>query len=398
MANVLRARGVERIRRDGTAFLAGISLTGDEDEPVLGASDSEYDHEDAETALVRRQQPQRPKSGHASTRHSFMGMAATDLLASDGTDLTSQHQQSQRRRRRLTSGDMERLRDAFATSSTSQARSSTRPSKAMPKVTFVSDVKTNAELLVNTRVLVTSPRGGMPLAAFSLLPARDTRHKKRRRLEKAKQADKFEIKPVRKTKSYEKQLRDMPQVHDHATLDDPFLHHGRHQKMLSLKSYTVSISHYVTPAELKEALNESFRERFPDIQLTLSKLRSLKRDMVEIGCDMCKMEVSTVAFAHYYFEHLVLKRWVTKPTRKLIPACCLLLAFKFNCTARPSIVKQRLQPLFKACEDKWRLARHDILLMEMPVFSQLSFDLNVPAATVTAFTARIHAKHPHLCT
>ena len=58
--------------------------------------------------------------------------------------------------------------------------------------------------------------------------------------------------------------------------------------MLSLKSYVVSISHYVTPTALKEALNESFKEKFPDIQLTLSKLRSLKRDMVEIGIEMVR--------------------------------------------------------------------------------------------------------------
>ena len=93
---------------------------------------------------------------------------------------------------------------------------------------------------------------------------------------------------MRKTRSFEAHLRRHPEVHSHTTLDDPFLHHGRHQKMLSLKSYVVSISHYVTPTALKEALNESFKEKFPDIQLTLSKLRSLKRDMVEIGIEMVR--------------------------------------------------------------------------------------------------------------
>ena len=110
----------------------------------------------------------------------------------------------------------------------------------------------------------------------------------------------------------------------------------------------------------------------------------------------CQMELSTIAYAHYYFEHLVLKRLVTKPTRKLMPACCMLLAFKFNTTERPSVVKQRLKPFFKACEDKWRLSQRDILLMEFRVYAQLSFDLCIPTETVAAFSARIRNKHPSL--
>ena len=39
------------------------------------------------------------------------------------------------------------------------------------------------------------------------------------------------------------------------------LHHGKHQRTLALPSYVMTVTLYVTPADLKQELNQQFRER-----------------------------------------------------------------------------------------------------------------------------------------
>eukprot|EP00055_Hartaetosiga_balthica_P003893 m.9337 g.9337 ORF g.9337 m.9337 type:complete len:377 (+) comp3431_c0_seq1:85-1215(+) len=261
------------------------------------------------------------------------------------------------------------------------------------QIIHVNDLhKTEAKQLVGTRLIfaTSGDRRCSPFSVCSIIPLA---HPKKRRVGDKK---KFEVLPIKRTKSFQKDLRRPPVFHLHMDLDDPYLLHGHYQKVLQLPSYTVSISRAVTPGELKESLNNTFKEKFPLIKLTLSKLRSLKRDMVFIACERCKMQISTVALAHYFFETLVLQGWVTKPTRKLIPACCILLAFKFNSEERPSLVKLQLKPFFKICEEKWRLSQSDILGMEVRVYSKLGFSLEVDASTLQAYMKRILLTHPHL--
>lgn len=170
-------------------------------------------------------------------------------------------------------------------------------------------------------------------------------------------------------------------------LDESETGQGKHQKLLTMSGYTVSMILYVDPAELKKDLNERFSDTHPDIELTLSKLRSIKRDIFEMAIDSATIETASVALAHVYYDQLVKDLFISKPNRKLCAAACMVIALKFFEGNHNVFVS--LEEWFQLVYDKWHISQSEILAYEMPVYVALNFDLHVPSEVHQMYMDRL---------
>ncbi|KAM4688057.1 CDK5 and ABL1 enzyme substrate 1 isoform 2-T2 [Discoglossus pictus] len=173
--------------------------------------------------------------------------------------------------------------------------------------------------------------------------------------------------------------------YDPNLLDDPQWPCGKHKRVLIFPSYMTTVIEYVKPSDLKKDMNETFKEKFPHIKLTLSKIRSLKRDIRKLAQDECGYEEPTVAMAFVYFEKLALKGKLNKQNRKLCAGACILLAAKIGSDLRKHEVKHLIDKL----EEKFRVNRRELMAFEFPVLVALEFALHLPEQEVMPHYRRL---------
>eukprot|EP00934_Nitzschia_sp_Nitz4_P008187 Nitzschia sp. Nitz4//scaffold10_size219509//137407//140157//NITZ4_001441-RA/size219509-processed-gene-0.85-mRNA-1//1//CDS//3329532959//8177//frame0 len=163
-----------------------------------------------------------------------------------------------------------------------------------------------------------------------------------------------------------------------------------------------SISSMSTSGDAKETI------RMPP-SLTLSKIRSMKRQLLQIAVD-AQIEISSVALAIVYFERLCLDCRVDKTNRRLSFAACLLLAIKMNephveliMTVPSESSNNRLQSLLRPAKKRsiifasllefftqdWNLSLKHLFAAEWGVFAALQFRLHAKPSQVAFHYKRL---------
>ncbi|OQR81563.1 hypothetical protein THRCLA_11616 [Thraustotheca clavata] len=184
-------------------------------------------------------------------------------------------------------------------------------------------------------------------------------------------------------------------VYDPNFLDDPEYRQGRHKDVIrgdrKVGPIVCSILRFVKPNDLKEELNKQFREThawLDDSELTLSKIRNLKRESLNM-CQRLHMDISTVALACVYFEKLVLSNYVNKANRKLYMSVCMVLALKFNEALNRDKIVSVVKKLLGEIDQVHSIPSREVLTAEFTVYAQLSFALHVPLHEIQPHFTRL---------
>lgn len=171
-----------------------------------------------------------------------------------------------------------------------------------------------------------------------------------------------------------------PQFSNPFYVDDPDITGERRRKRMHLRSYICTVISFADRRTEKKDINQQFFLRHPYLELRdikLSHIRSVKTSLLQLCLsESSPIELSSIAYAAWYWERLVTALHVTKQNRKLMIAVCVTLAVKFwesgNIAKKIDYAWTKMEQLFGVDPALIRLA-------EFQVFAALEFTLLPPS-------------------
>jgi hypothetical protein len=166
-------------------------------------------------------------------------------------------------------------------------------------------------------------------------------------------------------------------------LDDPDITGERRRKRMHLRSYICTVISFADRKTEKKDINQQFFLRHPYLELRdikLSHIRSIKTTLLQLVLsENSPIELSSIAYAAWYWERLVTALHVTKQNRKLMVAVCVTIAVKFWESGN---IARKIDYAWSKMEQLFGVDPADIKLAEFQVFAALEFTLLPPTFEV----------------
>ena len=168
-------------------------------------------------------------------------------------------------------------------------------------------------------------------------------------------------------------------IYDPFWLENPERSTNNYKTDIVLPGLIVSFLEYENPESFKKDENDLFKEKWPEVDITLSKMKSIKRDLLKV-VEAKKLPTMVLCYAYCYYETLAFSKFINKANRKLAAGACLLLAKKFL-FCNVSILPELTEIL--------RTSSRDIIIEEFNVLAALKFSLQYPESAIMPHYRRL---------
>ena len=116
------------------------------------------------------------------------------------------------------------------------------------------------------------------------------------------------------TTSYAHLLEDKDvsvETYDPFWLENPERTTNNYKTDIVLPGIIVSFLEYENQESFKKDENDQFKEKWPEVDITLSKMKSIKRDLLKVA-DAKQLPIIVLCYSYCYFETLAFSKYINK--------------------------------------------------------------------------------------